>query len=502
MEKISASQIRYSPSDLVTFSECQHASFLDKEALNKSMETAESSATAKLLEKKGLEHEKAYLERLKNEGKAVIEISKNNDLQSRVDQTIDAMNSGKDVVYQAVLIAGQWRGDVDFLIKCDTPSIFGDFSYEPLDAKWARTEKPKYFMQLCAYAELLTVLQDLQPVNMHLFLADGEKHTYQVADYFDSYSHAKKDFEMYIQNQIDDSYPYPCERCNLCHWREKCKAQWEKDDHLSRVFNIRHSQVSNLEKSGIKTVASLASTTEDATIPNLDSGVFLSLRAQAILQHHKNTTSKDKYEIIESPPDKGFSCIPTPNEGDLFFDMEGDPFYPDGLEYLFGIYYLKGDKNIFKPFWAHSREEEKEAFKCFMDFLSSHLAEYPHAHIYHYHNYETIALKQLARRHDLCEGQLDKLLRDQKFVDLYRVVIDSIRISEPKYSIKNLEIFYMDKRTDEVTAAMDSIVVYNEWRETRNDELLQRIANYNETDCFSTYLLRNWLLDIKHEAAA
>ena len=37
-----------------------------------------------------------------------------------------------------------------------------------------------------------------------------------------------------------------------------------------------------------------------------------------------------------------------------------------------------------------------------------------------------------------------------KFVDLYKVVREAIRVSEPAYSLKNLETFYMEKRTGTV----------------------------------------------------
>ena len=189
--------------------------------------------------------------------------------------------------------------------------------------------------------------------------------------------------------------------------------------------------------------------------------------------------------------------MPEPDAGDLFFDMEGDPLYPNGLEYLFGIYYLKDGKELFEPFWAHNHEEEKATFKRFMAFLSAHLAEHPHAHIYHYNHYETTALKRLSCRYAACEEQLDNLLRGQKFIDLYLVVRESIRTSESGYSIKNMETFYMEKRDNAVATAADSIIVYNAWRSTGADKLLQEISDYNEVDCVSTHFLRNWLITLK-----
>jgi hypothetical protein len=38
--------------------------------------------------------------------------------------------------------------------------------------------------------------------------------------------------------------------------------------------------------------------------------------------------------FLEAIPGKGFARMPRPDSGDLFFDMEGDPLFAGGLEYL------------------------------------------------------------------------------------------------------------------------------------------------------------------------
>jgi len=80
--------------------------------------------------------------------------------------------------------------------------------------------------------------------------------------------------------------------------------------------------------------------------------------------------------------------LPRPVEGDLFFDMEGDPLIEDGLEYLFGIYWEDKGIGAFKPFWAHDRDQERQATKEVLSFLADHLRSHPDAHIYHYNHYE------------------------------------------------------------------------------------------------------------------
>lgn len=500
MQKIGEAQYLYSPSDLVHFLSCNHSIVLNLKSFLEQIEKAEDSASNKLLQNKGFAHEAAYLAKLKADGKRVVEIPKQPKLPERVELTKQALQSGADVVYQGVLFNGQWRGDADFLIRVETPSKLGAFSYEVLDTKLARHAEAKHIIQLCVYNDLLEQLQGTHPKQFHLFLGNESLVSLKADDFLYYYRHARHRFEQFVKAPPADSYPEPCQYCDFCQWKEHCEAQWQADDHLSLVANIQRSQIDKLKAHDVKTVAALASLPTETKVPDLNPEVFTRLRQQASLQIHKRNTGENKCEIIQFPEGKGFHRMPAPNDGDLFFDMEGDPLHPDGLEYLFGVYYAKRGEYVFVPFWAHSHAEEKIAFGQFMDFIIAHLREYPAAHIYHYNHYETTALKRLACRYAVAEEALDNLLRQQKFVDLFKVVRESIRVSEPAYSIKNLETFYMAKRAGAVATAGDSIVVYNEWRETQNDELLRQIAQYNELDCVSTHMLRDWLLTIRPES--
>ena len=194
---------------------------------------------------------------------------------------------------------------------------------------------------------------------------------------------------------------------------------------------------------------------------------------------------------------RAFNRLPVPDKGDLFFDMEGDPLETGGLEYLFGLYFFENDLPVFKDFWAHDRQQEKKTFEIFIDYVYKHLSKHPDAHIYHYAHYEEAALKRLMFLHGTRERDVDDLLRNHKLLDLYKVVREGLRVSEPSYSIKNLENFYMDKRKAEVVNASESTVFYEKWKLTQDETCLDAIRDYNEEDCRSTYLLRNWLLSIK-----
>ncbi|MGH2989226.1 MAG: ribonuclease H-like domain-containing protein, partial [Solirubrobacterales bacterium] len=76
------------------------------------------------------------------------------------------------------------------------------------------------------------------------------------------------------------------------------------------------------------------------------------------------------------------------------------------------------------------------------------------------------------------------------------------RISEPSYGLKKVEGFYMRRRDTAVTDGNDSVVEFERWLETREQGILDAIAEYNRDDCESTWRLREWLLGLRGEANA
>jgi uncharacterized protein len=136
-----------------------------------------------------------------------------------------------------------------------------------------------------------------------------------------------------------------------------------------------------------------------------------------------------------------------------------------------------------------------------LTFHDTRLKAHPEAYVYHYAHYEPNALKRLAAFHGTREEELDWLLRNQKFVDLFKVVREGIRTSQPGYSLKDLEIFYMPPREGVVKTAGASIVMYEKYCATHDPSILAEIQAYNAEDCHSTYELRNWLLKLRPATA-
>ena len=497
-------RVLLSPSDLNTFFGCHHATALDYRSLDEHLETVAPDEGLRLLQLKGIAHERAYLGKLQAEGRQIAEISDKLSLAERVEQTVAAMRAGADVVYQAAFLDGMWHGLADFLIKRDTPSDLGAWSYDVSDTKLSTHLSAKYAVQLSIYCDLVGSVQGLTPAAMSIVLGDGRSETLLPDDFVHYIRQAKRRLESFLADASERTatVPDPCSHCDMCRWKDRCKAEWDAADHLSLVANIRASQREALVAVGITTVAALASMPEGLAVKEIKPEILSRLRTQARLQVSVRGTDEHRYELRKAAPGRAFERIPRPAEGDLFFDMEGDPLYEGRLEYLFGVHIGDPKAGEFKAFWGHDRAAEKRAFEEFIDFVVAHLADHPDAYIYHYNHYEVTAVRRLAHEtHMTRRFEVDDLLHRNKFVDLLKVVTEGVLVSEPRYSLKNIEHFYMPKREGAVANAGDSIVAYERWRVTGEQHILDEIEDYNAIDCRSTAALRDWLLKIRPEGA-
>ena len=500
MRKIDGQHI-HSASDLANYLDCAHLTALDLLALTHPeaapARTADSDEAA-LVQAHGFAHEARYLQHLRESGRQVTALpSGTGNLAAAVAATLAAMQRGDEIIYQAALRHDEFAGYADFLIRVPGASSLGDWHYEVADTKLARTPKAKFMIQLCFYADLLAQAQGRLPERVHLVFGDGGERAFRTTDYMAYFTNLRRRYGVFVSADTQATYPDPVSRCDLCHWREACAQQRLQDDHLSQVANISRLQVRKLQDAGVSQMAALAALPAEARIANLHPDTLGRLRAQARLQVHKRETGKDVHELLSIEAGRGFTRLPQPDAGDLFFDMEGDPYETDGLEYLFGVGYLEKKRFRFKDFWAHNRAEERQAFEAFIDFAMQRLKQHPAAHIYHYAAYEETALKRLMSLHGTREAEVDHLLRAGKLIDLYKVVREGLRVSEPRYSIKNLETFYAEKRAGEVKSAGASIVYYERWKETGEAQLLADIRAYNEDDCRSTWQLHDWLLSLR-----
>ena len=486
--------LRLSASDLMRFKECRHATALDLRLLEVGdIVPAGNDDEAELLQRKGDAHERAFLERLKAGGRIVVEIPKDGlSLEQSLALTGKAMIAGTDVIFQGALLGGAWGGYSDFLERVERPSALGAWSYEVVDTKLKRKPDPKHVLQLSLYSDLLAEVQGIAPEAAHLELGDGSRFTVRLSEISAYARHARRVLEAFLVER-PNTRSDPVSGCKLCRWRDRCEEEWDRTDSLALVAGISKPQRGKLEAAGVLTMTALAGFVE--RVPRMAVETQRRLQSQARLQAARRAGGPPAFELRDVEPGKGFGMLPEPNGGDIFYDIEGDPYYAGGLEYLHGIWYRAGGEWTFRAFWAHDREAEGRAVADLLLFLVDHLRRHPYAHVYHYANYEMAALRRLTAQHRVGEAAMDQLQRERRFVDLFKVVSGAMIASEKGYSIKDLEALYMGKREGDVATAGASVVFYERWRETGDGDLLIKIHDYNRTDCISTQLLRDWIVE-------
>lgn len=519
-----------SATDLVGFLDCEHLTNLERAALAHLVTRPDrEDPELDMIARRGIEHEQRYLAWLRDDGaRTVATISTTPGptetqgpmLRRAAQETHEALRRGDDVIYQATFFDGRWRGHADFLLRVDRPSELGAWSYEVADTKLARKAKASALLQLCSYTEQLTRIQGVEPDQMHVVLGGVGMNSvsFRVKDYMAYFRAVKARFEAQVFGDEPAiypptaTYPEPVEHCEVCRWNIACSQKRRHDDHLSLVAGLGRVQTKKLTAAGVSTVVALSELPKGQRVPRVGQVTLDRLREQARMQVEQRRTGVVAYELLRPmEPERGLAMIPEPSPGDIFFDLEGDPFATDeGLEYLWGVIdpmTRQPDATAtFHHRWAHGPDEEKAAFEWFIDFVMERLAVDPGMHVYHYAPYEPTVIKRLMGRYGTREDEVDRLLRGGVFVDLYRAVRNGVRVSQESYSIKKLEPLYRLERAAELKDAGSSILAYEKWLESgaagaRDDEILEGIRLYNEDDCRSNLGLRDWLEERRDEVA-
>ena len=498
----------YTPSDLLEFLSSSFATWMTRRWLDDptAAQPDAESAQQRSLGEHGRRHEQAFLKQLRDQGRQVYRVPSGGD---RAALTRSAMQAGHEVILHGVLAEADRLGEADFLIRVTAPSRLGDYAYEPWETKLARTLRPEFVIQLCAYADLLEAVQGQRPEQLHCVTGDGRAHAFRTADYVYYYRALKSAFVAFLAGFDPDSPPLPNPWDENGRWQSHAEGLLESSDHLCRVANISQTQVEKLHAAGIQTLRGLAET-ERKHVARLDDAVFVRLRDQARLQLASARTDRPAYHIVEPTPDdprKGLALLPPQSPLDVYFDIEGYPLLRGGLEYLFGVTCLEHGAPRFLDWWAHDAAQEKRAFEGFVDWVFARWQADPALHIYHYANYEVAAVRRLMGRYGTRETEVDELLRHNVFVDLYTLVRQGLRVGEPRYSLKNIESLYRDtRRTGPVSTAFDSVLAYENWlasgqpRDWRASPVLREIRDYNRDDCESTWQLTEWLRERQREA--
>ena len=487
--QLTGDTLLFSATDLINFLECEHLTWLDLERAQGRFDAEPKRPdTADLVARKGEEHERRHLEALRAKHGAAARRDRDRARARRsraggaADDRGDARRRPGDLPGDALRRRlARPRGLPRARGAPVRPRRLGAtrWSTPSSRARSSRTSSS-------SSASTRSCSQQVQgdgPEQIHVLLGTGERKSSRSPTSPPTTAACARQFEAELADGLERhlSRSGPPLRPVPLVGRLRRASRSRRPPEPGRAHR-RGRRPRSSANAGITTVAELGRARGRRT-PRRRSArsAFERLRQQARLQvaparhGRRRATSCSSPSSTRTKARRGFALLPRPSEGDVFFDIEGDPFYEDGLEYLWGVSLPRRRRGaLHAPSGAATAREEKQAFEAFIDFVIERRERYPDLHVYHYAPYEPTALKRLMGLHATREDEVDQLLRQNVLVDLYRVVEQALRISQPSYSIKKVEAFYMAAREAAVTDGEDSILKFEEWLETRRPGAARR----------------------------
>ena len=497
-----------SPTVITGWLECEHSLTL---RLKRSSAPQAFGAFADLVRAKGVAHEEGVLARYEADGRKVHRVADKGEQSfeewARSQKDLLATTDA-DVIYQMPVVFEGIKGVADFLIRVDAEPGFS--AWEPVDAKLARKEaKPGHLLQLCFYADAVTDLSGAAPKRIHVELGSGERESYRFEEFGPYWRRMKLELGRVADESSPsrETQPEPCRFCEYCDFQKVCEDQWRSEDSLIFVANLLKADRKLLVEGGVNTLEALA--TSEQTPGVLPAERFDRVADQARLQKQQRDHPSQPVPFTRVLPSDdpiwghGYAHLPRGDEGDVFFDLEGHPLFTAaaGIFFLFGLWYQSEGQWLYEAIWAHDLEEQTEQAIKVVEFLAKRREEYPNYHVYHYNHTERSSLRAMVAD---TEGSIlfANLEATGLFVDLLTVVHNSFQIGIESYGLKDIERLTEFHRTGEIHAGSGAVLLYEEYRETGDQRLLEEIALYNQNDVRSTMVLRDWLLANRPEGTS
>lgn len=427
----------------------------------------------------GLKHEK---EAIKSKKFDELPANASQDLDESFLATLELMKKGKNI-YHGVLMDEHWVGIPDLLEArpmgelgmSGARSKFGDYYYVVYDVKSGQEWRDEYKFQLVFYSLILERIQGVRSKEAFMVNGDGEERSFLIDDFL-KYFHLTRET---IEKILDGEKPPPFLKsgCKRTPWYSLCVTEAEGCRDVSLIYRLSQMDQRQLYNLGIKTIDDFAKADVDTLRVQLEGWNF-----DKLLRFHNQAQSLVREEalILKHP---AFPKV----KNEILFDIESDP--TQNIDYLLGILLKNTESGAteYKSFFANDKLEEEKIWKEFLKFLDG-LDDFV---IYHYASYERQVFNRLCLRYGAPSLMVEKFKNNT--IDLHRVVVDSVILPLYFYSLKDVAryIGFEWKAVD--AGGAESVVWYNDWKETGDKAVKQKIIRYNHDDVTATLVVKEWL---------
>jgi uncharacterized protein len=390
--------------------------------------------------------------------------------------------------------------------------------YTVWDIKHSSGAKPEHLHQVGGYLE---GLQELGAVSRHgksgIVLRSKEAASFSTSDLVSGFLEASAGiFEFLNQNppasfKLPSDFVFECPTKKICkdyycEYPSLCTQERYVRDDLSQLYDLNKAHPGSLRDAGFDTVTKLANADPNGEIGKINPVQFHKHHNWAKVITKARASGKHELALLV-PPEEFANLLPTKTPGDLFVDFEWYQPTGESTEHIYILGVTDWDEN-FEPFLSETRDKEHAAFHAFVKFALDKLAEYPDAHLYHFHNPEFKKLTDLSKRY----GELaDEVARIQeRMFDILPIVTNRMVNSLAGLGIKQLGKFFLsdhgpsspEEDEESVEDGLDSMVFFFKYLKAveagdpaKAAVIMNNILEYNKADCTATSRLYTWLYD-------
>jgi uncharacterized protein len=365
-------------------------------------------------------------------------------------------------------------GFPDLLKKSEGHSTLGKFTYVPIDIKGHKSVTKKDEYQLQGYGKLLKPILGHELDWGGIWLNTGETEDVDLNSF-------KNDFQILfetmqsIQEGKEQTEGFRCSECGICGWVDYCFEIWKSNHSCCLVYGITGGTSEKYYGADYRTFEDIAISTpeeiSERTGRNIDSAKKTHLLARAWAEN-----SPLLIEPVRFPYD-----IPI-----HFWDIEtfGSTTYLHG-----NIRVYKGQREV-SQFFADSPKEEKKVWHEFLEYLSKDKK----ALVYNWADYErsfAVSLWEKYGGNPNGYKHLEHNMHDQ--CAFFRT---HFALPVYSYSIKTVApVFGFEWRADDA-GGLNSESWYDDWLKTGNENIKNKILEYNEDDVIAMEVIDKKLREI------
>jgi predicted RecB family nuclease len=253
--------------------------------------------------------------------------------------------------------------------------------------------------------------------------------------------------------------------CTECEFQTRCRQKAIEADDLSLLSGMTEKERRSHRSKGIFTVHQLSYTFRPRKsrkrAKNPAKPHYLALQALAIRENtiylHGNPHLPD-------------------SKSRVYLDIEGLP--DNDFYYLIGTLVVSDGQETFHTFWADQKSDEPVIFANLAELLCQ-LGDF---RIFHYGDYEDLALKRVkARLPEPLYSKIDSLL--ERTTNILTIIHPHIYFPTFSNSLKDIGGFLGCQWTQKNATGLQTIVWRKSWEANGDPNLKTMLLQYNEDDC-------------------